>query len=39
MTVVFGVALFSVTLLVATMVGGMMNMQIQMTQVIQQKAR
>ena len=39
MTVVFGVALFSVTLLVATMVGGMMSMQIQMTQVIQQKAR
>lgn len=39
MSVVFGVALLSVTLLVGVMVGGMMNMQIQMSQAIQQKSR
>ncbi len=39
MTVVFGIALLSVAALVGTMVGGMMTMQLQMSQVIQQKAR
>ena len=39
MSTVFGIALLSVALLVGTMVGGMMNMQLQMAQIIQQKAR
>lgn len=39
MSVVFSVALLSVAVLVGTMVGGMMTMQLQMAQIIQQKAR
>lgn len=39
MTVVFGIALLSVAALIATMVGGMMNMQLQMSQIIKQKSR
>jgi len=39
MAIVFGVALLSVALLIGTMVSGMMTMQLQMSQVIQQKGR
>jgi type II secretory pathway component PulF len=39
MNVVFGVALLSVAILVGTMVSGMMTMQLQMSQIIQQKGR
>lgn len=39
MNVVFGVALLSVAVLVGTMVGGMMTMQLQMSQIIQQRSR
>ena len=39
MAVISGIALLSVACLVGTMVGGMMTMQLQMAQLIQQKAR
>lgn len=39
MNVVFYVALLMVSLLVGTMMGGMMTMQLQMTQIIQQRSR
>lgn len=39
MSVVFGVALLSVAVLVGTMVGGMMSMQMQMSQIIKQHGR
>ena len=39
MAVVFAMAVLSVGLLVGSMVGGMMSMQVQMAQAIQQKAR
>lgn len=39
MAVVFAIALFSVTVLIGSMVSGMMTMQLQMSQVIQQRGR
>lgn len=39
MTIVFGASLLTVAVLVGTMVGGMMTMQLQMSQIIQQRGR